>query len=219
MDALIELLNGLFKFAIAGGFLVLAIQLVRSKRFSSVKTEVLNMQAKLSKARMSLKAKVKKKYNFFHSSIKALEGDEIDTLLKRLIENNFENSQDFQSYFDISRKIVASIQNYKKEAGRPDTPLDIENNFMCSDFKTEMDIIRIIKEMTSLSSKINARIEENNRKNPNNLIQRVDDLIFESLTDVNRVFKIRSDSNQESSKGPTDNAETSDPSDTTKKVS
>ena len=218
MDAMIELTNGIFKIAIAGGFLVLAIQLVRSKKFSSAKTEVVNMQAKLSKARMSLKAKVKKKFNIFHTSIKAVEGDEIDTLLKKLIEINFETSQDFQAYFDLSRKIVSSIQHYKKEAGRADTPLDLENNFMCSDFKTELDIIRIIKEMTQLSAKINTRIEENNKKYPNNLIQRVDDLIFDSLTDVNRVFKVRPEGSSDDPTGSPESVK-SDDSDPSKKVS
>jgi hypothetical protein len=216
MDAMIDLI---FKIVIAGGFLVLAIQLVRSKKFSSSKTEVLNMQAKLSKARMALKAKVKKKFNTFHSSIKVIEGDEVDNLLKKLIENNFETSQNFQDYFDTSRKVVSTIQGYKKEAGRADTPLDIENNFMCSDFKTELDIIRIIKEMNSLSTKINSKIEENNRKYPNNVIQRVDDLIFDSLTDVNRVYKVRSEESSSDNSGASESTPPTNPTDSTKKVS
>jgi hypothetical protein len=57
-----------------------------------------------------------------------------------------------------------------------------------------MDIIRIIKAMTDLSSKINVRIEECNRITPNQPMAKVDSLIFASMVEINRIFKSEGDS-------------------------
>jgi len=191
MDAMFDLIIYLLKFSMAGGFLLLALKLMRIKKSSTIKAEVLHLQAKLSRARMALKGKIKKKSNVFRALIKVAltEGDPIDTSLKQLTENNLETSQDFQNYFDVSRKIVSLIHDDTNKNANSAAEVGIENDFMCSDFKTELDIIRIIKQMTDLSAKINILVETNNQGNPNYPLEKVDDLIFSSLVDVNRVFK------------------------------
>ena len=192
VDTIIELFNVVLKLAFFGGFILLAFNLIRYKKTNTVKTEILNLQARLSKLRLSLKGKIKKKSNLFRSSLSksktaVVEGDVIDTSLKQLVENSFETSQDFQNYFDHSRKVVNFIQTENKS--KPDQNLTLENDFMCSDFKTELDIVRIIKEMSNLNSRINIRIENYNVANPNQPIKKVDSLVFDSLADVNRIFK------------------------------
>ncbi len=164
-------------------------KLIRFKKASSIKAEILNLQATLSQSRIALKGKIKKKSNVFRSSFKSpiSEGDMFDNALKQLAENSFESSDDFQNYFDLSRKIVNFIQVENK--GDVDKNSNIENNFMCSDFKTEMDIIRLIKVMTNMSSKINSRIEDNNKTAGSKPIQKVDALVFNSLMEINRIFK------------------------------
>ncbi|MBY0554411.1 hypothetical protein K2P97_07775 [bacterium] len=189
VESIIELFNVILKIAFFGGIVLLITKFVKFKRSNSVKSDVLNLQAKLSQLRLALKGKIKKKSNIFRGSFKTAitEGDMIDNALKQLVDNPFESSEDFQGYFDLSRRIVNFIQ--VENSGDAVANVSVENNFMCSDFKTEMDIVRIIKEMTDISSKINTRIEENNRVSPSNPIAKVDSLIFTSMVDINRIFK------------------------------
>ncbi|MEQ1721833.1 MAG: hypothetical protein ABL930_01565 [Pseudobdellovibrio sp.] len=188
MESIIELFNTVLKIAFLGGIVLLVTKFVKFKRSSSVKSDVLNLQAKLSQLRLALKGKIKKKSNIFRASFKTAigAGDMIDNALKQLVDSPFESSEDFQAYFDLSRRIVNFI--IVENSGDAASNMTLENNFMCSDFKTEMDIVRIIKEMTDISSRINARIEENNRMNPNQPISKVDSLVFTSMVEINRIF-------------------------------
>ena len=190
MDSLIDLFNTVLKIAFFGGFILLIINILKFKKNKSIKTEILNLQAKLSKARMALKGKVIKKSRIFRASFTKTtitEGDMLDNALKELASISFETSESFQKYFDLSRKIVNFIQIENKQES--DKTSDLENNFMCSDFKTEMDIVRIIREMTNLSARVNNRIQSNNTSNPSKSIKKIDSLIFDSIVDINRIFK------------------------------
>lgn len=190
MDTVIDLFNLVLKIAFFGGFLILVSGLMKYKKTSNIKLEILNLQARLSKLRLSLKGKIKKKSMIFRSSFNKTaisEGDMIDNALKQLVENPFETSENFQSYFELSRKIVNFIQVENKS--EPDQNTNLENNFMCSDFKTEMDIVRIIKEMGTICARINRRVEDNNVAYPSQPLKKVDGMVFESLADINRIFK------------------------------
>jgi hypothetical protein len=186
VDAIFDLLNSVIKLALVAGGAFIVINVVRSKKINSTKTDLQNMQARLSQLRLALKAKVKRKSNVLRTMIKTsiIEGDLFDSSTKNLVDCKFETSDDFQTYFDISRQIVGMIH---VENGTTHEAVS-ENNFMSSDFKTEMDIIRIIKEMTDLSSRINARVDEHNRTSSQKL-KKVDPLVFNSITEINRVFK------------------------------
>lgn len=178
------------KIAFFGGILLVASNIVKYKKSSNIKTEIQNLQARLSKLRLSLKSKVKKKSQIFRSSFTKTaitEGDMIDVALKELVENPFETSEQFQKYFEQCRKVVNFIQI--ETAAEPNQVTDFENNFMCSDFKTEMDIVRIIKEMSIISARINSRVEDSNRTFPGQPLKRVDGMSFESLKEVDRIFK------------------------------
>lgn len=186
MDAIYELLNTVIKISLAAGALFFTFSVVRSKKINSTKTDLQNLQARLSQLRLALKAKVKRKSNVLRTMIKSsiIEGDVFDTTTRSLLDVKFETSEDFQSYFDISRNIVGMIHIDNGTIGEAGA----ENNYMSNDFKTEMDIIRIIKEMIDLSSKINNRVEEHNRTSSQKL-QKVDSLNFASSSEVHRVFK------------------------------
>lgn len=190
MDSIIDLFNMVLKIAFFGGILLVASNIVKYKKSSNIKTEIQNLQARLSKLRLSLKSKVKKKSQIFRSSFTKTaitEGDMIDVALKELVENPFETSEQFQKYFEQCRKVVNFIQI--ETAAEPNQVTDFENNFMCSDFKTEMDIVRIIKEMSIISARINSRVEDSNRTFPGQPLKRVDGMSFESLKEVDRIFK------------------------------
>ena len=186
VDAIFDLLNTVIKLTLIAGSAFIVFNLLRSKKFNSAKSDLQNLQARLSQLRLALKAKVKRKSNCLRTMIKTsiIEGDLFDTSVKSLIDVKFETSEDFQNYFDICRQIVAMI-NVENGTTAESTS---ENNYMSSDFKTEMDIIRIIKEMTDLSSRINSRVDEHNRTSSQKL-KKVDGLVFGAITEVNRVFK------------------------------
>jgi hypothetical protein len=186
VDAIFDLLNTVIKITLVAGGAFIVFNVMRSKKFNSTKTDLQNLQARLSQLRLALKAKVKRKSNIFRTMIKTaiIEGDLFDTSTRNLIDVKFETSDDFQEYFDVSRQIVSMINVENGTAHEAAT----ENNFMSSDFKTEMDIIRIIKEMVDLSAKINARVEDHNRTSSQKL-KKVDPLVFASITEINRVFK------------------------------
>lgn len=187
VDAIFDLINIVVKLSLFGGAIFIALSYMRSKKLNSFKTDIQNLQARLSQLRLALRAKVKRKSNVLRaaSNVAVVEGDMFDSALKQLVENKFESSDDFQEYFDISRKLVKTIQIESKELI---SEVSIENNYMSQDFKTEMDIVRMIKEMCDLSAKINARIEEQKRTSPGQKIARVDSLVFPAITEVNRIF-------------------------------
>lgn len=188
MDAIFDLFNVILKLILGCGVIFIGLTFLKSKKFLNAKNDIQNLQARLSQIRLALKGKTKRKSNVFRAGIKAsiVEGDIYDSNLKSLTEVKFETSEDFQAYFDISKQLVKMIQISGDGASTPAHVLD--NNYMSSDFKTEMDIIRLIKEMSDLSSKINSRVEEHNRTSTQKL-QRVDSLVFPSITEVNKVFK------------------------------
>ena len=189
MDSILDLFNVVIKIALFGGGAFIAFNMMKSKKFNNVKTDVQNLEAKLAQLRLALKGKVKKKSNVFRSMSKTaiIEGDLLDGLLKNLCDVKFESSEDFQRYFDFSKQLVSIIQI--ESSGENASAQMIDNSYMTSDFKTEMDIVRIIKEMTDLSSRINSRIDEHNRTGIGQKLKRVDGLVFPAMTEVNRIFK------------------------------
>jgi hypothetical protein len=188
VDAIFELFNVILKLVLGCGVVFIGMTFLKSKKFLNAKNDIQNLQARLSQLRLALKGKIKRKSNVFRAGIKCniIEGDIYDSALKSLTEIKFENSEDFQSYFDISKHLVKILQISGDNENVPSHAL--ENNYMSSDFKTEMDIIRLIKEMTDLSSKINIRVEEHNR-NSNQKLQRVDSLVFPAIAEINKVYK------------------------------
>ena len=188
MDVIFELFTVVLKLILGCGVVFIGLTFLKSKKFSNAKNDIQNLQARLSQLRLALKGKIKRKSNVFRAGIKAniVEGDIYDSTLKSLTEVKLETSEDFQTYFDISKQLVKMVQLSGDGASMPSHMTD--NNYMSSDFKTEMDIIRLIKDMSDLSSKINIRVEEHNRTSSQKL-QRVDSLVFPSITEVNKVFK------------------------------
>ena len=168
---------------------MLAVRFVHQQNADgAVLLRVQNLQARISQLRLALKAKVKRKSNTFRAMSKAqiIEGDLFSSTLKSLTEVKFETSDDFQMYFDISKQIVKIINLDNKVDGHDNQAAG--TNYMSSDFKTEMDIIRIIKEISDMSARVNHRIDEHNRTNSQK-IPRIDSIMFPAITEVTRVFK------------------------------
>lgn len=197
MEAIFDLLTLVIQISVVGGLAFAVFSMLRSQKFNSAKNEMQNLQARLSQLRLALRAKVKRKSNALRSMFKSgiAEGDLFDNTIKSLCDVKFETSDDFQNYFDISRQLVKMIQ--LDTGGEGMNQQSVENNFMSNDFKTEMDVLKIIKEMSDLSARINNRVLEHNRTSSQKL-QKVDPIVFAAITEVNRVFK-----GEDSSGGPT----------------
>ncbi len=183
MDSIFELLTLLINISVVGGFIMLTLKILKFRKKSGLKNEIDNLQAQISLLRISLKSKVKRKSFALRAQFpKSLSpADPANLTLNELIENKLETGADFQSYFDGSRKInsliALSVENY--------APAE---DFMSNDFNNEISIIKLIKDICSLSSRLNKKIELFNIANPNAVIQPVDNLIFQSMVEVNRIF-------------------------------
>ncbi|MBC7419165.1 MAG: hypothetical protein H7328_00420 [Bdellovibrio sp.] len=183
MESIFGLLTILFNLTLVGGVVMFIFKVLKFRKKSDFKNEIDNLQAQISLLRISLKAKVKKKSFTFRSQFPKplITGDLIDTALNELIENKLETGKELQAYFDLSRRInsflVVNIQGY--------SPIE---DFMSNDFKNEISIIRLIKDISSLSARLNKRSDSYNLTNQSAKLATVDNLIFTSMIEVNRIF-------------------------------
>lgn len=101
--------------------LLLLMNFMRSKQKSNQQDEILKLTARLANLRLILKAKIKKKTNYYRNvfPIPLNQGDMIDTSLTKVTELKFETGSDFQIYVDICRGVnqylKMSLEKYEKE--------------------------------------------------------------------------------------------------------
>ena len=181
-------------------------KLVEFKKKSEAKNYIQSLNAKLSILRINLKGKVKKKSYKYRSLFKngVSPEDPIDLVLNELIDLNLETGEELQKYFDLSKRINSLLvtENYRtpdkqkdktEKSDRVDKlPTDErigQDDFMGTDFKSEISIIRVIKDMVEISLILNKRVDAYNILNPKTPIQNVNPLIFTSMSEVNRIFK------------------------------
>ncbi len=206
MDSLLSFIGYIFNFTVIAAFALFVFKFIQAQKNSGEKNQIQNLNAKLSMIRMTLKAKIKGKSHkyraLFRSGINA--GDPIDLMLNELISLSLENGDDLQRYFDISKNInslliAESAKEAAKDAAREsldgkkvqiakDTSHIGKEDFMGTDFKSEIAILRLIKEMVDVSVVLNKRIDHFNSVSPKNPVARVNPLSFSSFTEVNRVF-------------------------------
>lgn len=180
-------------------------KMLEHKRNTEAKNYIQSLNAKVSMLRINLKSKIKKKsYKYralFRSGITS--GDPIDLALNELIEIKLETGEELQRYFDLSKRINAlliaensrnSDRNEKNE--KTDKPLLQEptvevgkEDFMGTDFKSELSIIRVIKDMVEISAIVNRKVEAYNLVNQKSPLPLANPLNFPSMVEVNRVFK------------------------------
>lgn len=184
---------------------------IEFKKKSEAKNYIQSLNAKLSILRMNLKSKVKKKSYKYRSLFKngVSPGDPIDLVLNELVDLKLESGEDLQKYFDLSKRINSLLitENYRHKEKTLEKPIDKmertdkpvvaeirqekmgQEDFMGTDFKSEISIIRVIKDMVEISLILNKRVDAYNILNPKAPIQNVNPLIFPSMSEVNRIFK------------------------------
>ncbi len=199
MDSLLSFTGFILNFTVLAVFSLFCFKFIQSRKNSGQKNQIQNLNAKLSMLRMTLRSKLKTKSYKYRSlfRIGITSGDPIDEALNELIALPLENGDDLQRYFDISKKvnsmlITQAAAEAKKEQTAGVEPVGKED-FMGTDFKSEIAILRLIKEIVEVSRVINKRIENYNLANPKQPIAQVNTLTFPALAEVNRVFMNKPD--------------------------
>lgn len=184
------------------------LNFLRQKKKDSIHDEIKNIEAKMANMRLILKAKVKKKSNFFRatSPVPIKTGDPFDVAATELADLNFESNDEFEKYFTISKQLNTYIKlsNLKKqgkeaaEAAQEPAYVDLKSvvenaapetpEFMTTDIKNEFTIIKIFHEMISISKTLKKRIEDFNFTHHKTPIAVPQVIQFASMAEIKRIF-------------------------------
>ena len=209
MDSVITFIGYIINLTLLGAFALFCFKFLQAKKNSNQKNQIQNLNAKLSMLRMTLKAKIKSKSYKYRALFKTgvTSGDPIDLALNELLTLSLENGDDLQRYFDISKRInslLVTENTHEALLNKKDPSINTKEivqvgkeDFMGTDFKSEIAILRLIKEMVEVTEIINKRIDYFNSVYPKLPIARLNSLNFPSLMEVNRVFmREKVDSNE-----------------------
>ncbi len=194
-----KLFNVILQISIGCVFAYLVFNFLRKKKKDGVCNEIKNLEARMSSLRLILKAKVKRKSQYFRSLITATvrQGDIFDLALCELAELSFEQNEQFEKYFSISKQLNNLLKVDRPEMGEIVAPENSSGNqggadFMTNDFKNEFVIIKAIHEMIDLSIVLKTKIDQYNIINPEKSRPEIKIIQFPSVCDVQKVFSIHS---------------------------
>ena len=185
------------------------LKFFRQKQIDQHREDIKKLEAKMSSFRMLLRAKVKKKAQFYRATMPQAirQGDPIDNSANELCDLAFEQGADFEKYFDLSKQLnnflkigldKAKAAAEAKGVAAPETSTDAKSSsvtgvgsnseFMTADIKNEFTIIKIMNEMVDLSHKIKSRIESYNLNNTKSSLPVPETIHFKSLPELKRIF-------------------------------
>lgn len=101
--------------------LLVLMNLMKAKQKSQQHEEIQKLLARLANLRIILKAKIKKKSNYYRNVFPQTVnvGDMIDTALMKIVELKFDSGADFQSYVDtckvVNQYLKVSLDKFEKE--------------------------------------------------------------------------------------------------------
>ncbi len=196
---------------LASAVLFFCFSFLKTRQKTSHREEITKMEAKMANMRMLLKAKVKKKAQFYRATFPQAykQGDPLDVAAKDLSELLFETGDDFQKYFDLSKTlngimkiaIEKSLETKKENTtqepnavNRTEASTQSASDFMTADIKNEFTVLKIMHEMVELSQKIKNKIDSYNASNPKNSINQTIVFRFDSLPDLQRIFSSQENS-------------------------
>lgn len=173
----------------------LVLHILRNLKKRNLLEDIAKVEARLATLRLNLRARIKKKANRFRASYpqSITKGDPIDIATSRLMDIGFEKNSDFQDYIDLCKKInsyieIASIDiapEKRSEFQNPATNSDI----MGTDFKNEINIVRLINDMVSVSKVHSKMITKYNNFDKKVRIPQKESIYFTSLFELQKVFK------------------------------
>lgn len=220
-ELLVEIIQTLLAYVayimFLGTSMFFVFKLIRDRRKMVGLKHINAGQAKLAMLRISFKAKIKKKAQQFRATFRKTlpKGEVADLALEEMVDLKFETGEDFQRYFDICKKVNVFIKadaagpegaaaaSATSPEGAPPSSGQVFEDFMSTDFKNELAIIRLIREMVEVSSDINRKIDSYNNMHTTKPLPKADPLSFVSMIDVNRVFD---DEEHQPNETPTDAA-------------
>lgn len=174
-----------------GTFIVLHV--LRSMKRRTLRDDISKVEAKMAAYRINLKNRVKKKAKHFKASYPAsiTAGEPIDVSLSQLSELTFEKNSDFQDYIELCRKINNFIELAKVDKGAEATPAHdpAQTDFMGSDFKNEINIVRLINDMVTVSKTLNKQVNRYNHFDRRAKMIAPEPINFTSLFELQKVFK------------------------------
>lgn len=201
---------GILAYVILFGAILYTIRYyINFVKVKSAKNDIALLNAKIMALKMALRVRVKIKLSSFRERFGKFinNGDEIDKALNEIHGIKYETGDDFQRYFDISKNVITTMKNdfrfaaKFKEMGEEHDHAHSEaaesaqlfQDFCGPDYKNEIALVRVIKEITDTNNKLSKKIAEFNHDNRNKKkfvpIQTMNIIHFNFLEDINAIFK------------------------------
>lgn len=176
-------------------------------QFKNSKNDIALLNAKIMALKMALRVRVKIKLTSFRDRFGKFidKDDEIDKALNEIYAIKYETGADFQKYFDISKQVITTMKNdirfaakFKELSEQQDEVEGSETaqlfqDFCGPDYKNEIALVRIIKEITDANNKLSKKIAEFNHQYRNRKkftpTQAVNPITFDFLAEINAIFQ------------------------------
>lgn len=197
MTGIYVLLTLIAKITFAGFLTFVVIQALHSVKRRTLRTEIANVEAKLSAYRINLRNRIKRKAKRFRAAYPTaiMKGTPLDNALSQLTDVRFESNYDYQSYMELCKRINSFIEIAKidKHSDTAKTKmLEYEKcDFMSGDFKNEINIVRLINDMVSISKTLHKHYERYNNLSRGAKREVPAPINFDSLIELQQVFKIK----------------------------
>ncbi len=195
MEGILSLLGLIIKITIMGFGTFIVLHVLRSMKRRTLRDDISKVEAKMAAYRINLKNRVKKKAKHFKASYPSsiTSGEPIDVSLSQLSELTFEKNSDFQDYIELCRKINNFIELAKVdkgvETGQPAHHDADQCDFMGTDFKNEINIVRLINDMVTVSKTLNKQVSRYNHFDRRAKMIAPEPINFTSLFELQKVFK------------------------------
>lgn len=184
-----------------GLFVFVVLQVFRNLKKKNLKEDIATTEARIANLRLNLKTRVKKKSQQFRVNYpkNLAPGDPVDTAIAMLSSIDFEKNDDFESYIELSKKINGFIKlaNAPKEAEDDSTPKfedNSYNDFIGTDIKNELNIVRIINDLVSISKTLQRQVTKFNHLERKNKVPYKEVISFPSYFELQRVLHYKQDS-------------------------
>lgn len=195
VDGILVLLGLIVKITIMGFGTFIVLHVLRSMKKRTLRDEISKVEAKMAAFRINLKNRVKKKAKRFRATYPAniTTGEPIDISLMQLSELSFEKNSDFQDYIDICKKInsfidLANVDKNSDASQTAGTDLD-KCDFMGTDFKNEINIVRLINDMVVVSKALSKQTSRYNHFDRRTKMNSPEPITFASLFELQKVYK------------------------------
>lgn len=202
MDGIFVLLTLILKITMLGFLTFVVVNFLRNVKRRNLREEIAKIEAKMASLRINLKSRVKKKAKVFRATypLAINSGEPVDLCINGLAALTFEKGSDFQDYIELSRKInhfinVASVDK-NSEPSNPGVQTPEKYDFMGTDFKNEIYIIRLINDVVAVSKTLTKQITRYNSLERKISIAPVEPVYFRSLFELQKVF-LNKDHNDE----------------------